>query len=192
MAKDFIPKKDNDLALYLGNFQTQLATLGTGLGLTAAEVTAASTACTETFGKITNAITKKNESQQATEKKEISKKATITLFRSYARRIKAHPTYDAAKGQLLNIIGEDEAEQEKPTCRASVASLGVQIDFTKFQFDGVNVYRRRGNETVFTKMAFDKVSPYIDNESLAVAGQPEKRGPLCNRRDQRHRNRRNQ
>jgi hypothetical protein len=39
----------------------------------------------------------------------------------------------------------------------------------------VNVYRRRGNEAAFQKMAFDKVSPYIDNETLLVAGQPEKR-----------------
>jgi hypothetical protein len=37
------------------------------------------------------------------------------------------------------------------------------------------VYRRRGNETSFQKLAFGKVSPYIDNETLLLAGQPEKR-----------------
>jgi hypothetical protein len=89
MAKDFIPKKDGDLAIWLGNFQTQLATLGAGFGLSPEEITAGSAACTETFTKIGAAETKKNESQQATQEKDISKKNTIGVIRSYARRIKS-------------------------------------------------------------------------------------------------------
>lgn len=78
MAKGFIPKKDGDLAIWLGNFQTQLVALGADFGLLPAEITAGSTACTETFTKIGAAETKKNESQQATQEKEISKKAPLT------------------------------------------------------------------------------------------------------------------
>lgn len=75
----------------------------------------------------------------------------------------------------MNIIGEDGFEAEKPVVSAIATPHGIQIDFTKFQFDGVNVYRRRGNEAAFLKLAFDKVSPYIDNDTLLVPGQPEKR-----------------
>jgi hypothetical protein len=86
-----------------------------------------------------------------------------------------HPAYNTAKGQLMNIIGEDGFEADKPVASALATPLGVQIDFTKFQFDGVNVYRRRGNEAAFQKLAFDKVSPYIDNDIMLIPGQPEKR-----------------
>lgn len=175
MAKDFIPEKDGDLAIWLGNFQTQLADLGADFGLSPSEITAGSMACTETFTKIGAGETKKNESQQSTQEKEISKKNTISLIRSYTRRIKAHPAYNRAKGQLLNIIGEDGADQDKPVYTVIITPPGVQINFTKFQFDGVNVYRRRGNETTFQKLAFDKISPYIDNDTMLVPAQSEKR-----------------
>jgi Na+/H+ antiporter NhaB len=115
MATDLIPKNDGDLAIWLGNFQSQLAALGPDFWLSPIEVTAGSAACTEIFTKIGAAETKKNESQQATQEKNISKKNTISLIRSYARRIKVHPTYDSAMGQLMNIIGEDQAERDK-TC----------------------------------------------------------------------------
>lgn len=44
---DFLPKDEPSLVIWLGNYQTKLATYGATLGLAPAELTALSTACTE-------------------------------------------------------------------------------------------------------------------------------------------------
>jgi len=44
---DFLPKDAPSLVIWLGNYQAKLTTYGATLGLTLAEVTALSTACTD-------------------------------------------------------------------------------------------------------------------------------------------------
>jgi hypothetical protein len=140
MAKDFILKTDGDLATYLGNFQIQVSVVGPILRLSAAKIAAATEACIDTCTKIEAAAVKKNESQQATAEKQSSRKNTIALISKFARRIEAHPTYDAAKGKLQNIIREDETGKDISLYWATIIPLGILIDFfPKFQFDGVNV-----------------------------------------------------
>jgi hypothetical protein len=99
--------------------------------------------------------------------------------RALVRRIKAHPNYTSAIGAQLGIEGPDVAvdlSEAKPVLTATPQRSGlVVIEFVKGQSDGVNIYSRRGTETGFTFLARDTASPYIDNRTPLVAGQPEQR-----------------
>ena len=106
--------------------------------------------------------------------------------RALTRRIKAHPAYTAALGNLLGIVGPEDTTDlsavapiisgSDPARRDGV----VQVEFVKLTSDGVNLnpegfrgYSKRDGDADFVFLARDTATPYIDNRPLLTAGKPE-------------------
>jgi hypothetical protein len=100
---------------------------------------------------------------------------------SLVARIKANTACTDAIAQDLDIVAPAstfDAATFQPVISAKLtASLEVTVTFNKAsgQIDGVNVYVRLQGQSAWKKLAFDSVSPYVDNSPLAVAGTPEVR-----------------
>ena len=97
--------------------------------------------------------------------------------RALARRIKAHPAYTAALGNLLGIVGPEDTTDLTvlaPVISGADRTGGVvQVDFGKLTSDGVNLYSKRDGDADFVFLARDTATPYIDNRPLLTAGKPE-------------------
>jgi hypothetical protein len=66
--------------------------------------------------------------------------------------------------------------QEKPVLNAVAKLAGVvEIGFNKKDAEGVHLYGMRDGEAVFTLLASETHSPYVDNRPLLAAGKPETR-----------------
>jgi hypothetical protein len=176
---DYMPKDDAGLKLWLGNFQTKIATHGPTTGLTAGDITTVSTQCNDVSGSINASVGKKTEAQNAVAAKETMKKETLPELRNTIKRMKTHSGYTEAIGKDLGIIGSDSELPEKPGLKAKATPNHVKLDFTKLGLDGVNIYARLKGQTGWAFLARDTQSPYIDNRPLTVANTPETREYMC-------------
>jgi len=95
------------------------------------------------------------------------------------QRVKAHPSYTETIGADLGVIAtpaQTPATQAKPTATAKAEpGSTVRINWTKAGYDGVLVESQRAGETVWTLIATDTQSPYIDTRAPVQAGAPELR-----------------
>lgn len=99
--------------------------------------------------------------------------------RALAQRIKKSTGYTTVIGDTLQLEGAEDSTdmtQQKPTLNTT-AELGgvVEIGFNKMSAEGVHIYGMRDGETVFTLLASETHSPYVDNRPLLTAGKPETR-----------------
>ncbi|KAF0173853.1 MAG: hypothetical protein FD161_3721 [Limisphaerales bacterium] len=168
MAKqDYLPDQDPQLLLWHDNFKNQTAALKTTFGLTDPEVAAVATDNGTAHTKVDAKVAARNAAKTATEACATSLRTIKTAARALARRLKEHPAYTAALGQQLGIIGPEDTTDlstSKPTLTVDDTQNGqVTIGFNKSISDGVNIYTKRGSETVFTFLARDTFSPYVDN-----------------------------
>lgn len=179
MAKqDYLPDQDPQLLLWHDNFKNQTAALKTTFGLTDPEVAAVAADNATAHTKVDAKQTAKNAAKTATEACATSLRSVKTAARALARRLKEHPAYTAALGQQLGIIGPEDSTDlstSKPTLTVEDTQNGqITIGFNKSISDGVNLYSKRGSETVFTFLARDTFSPYVDNRP-ALSGTTERR-----------------
>jgi hypothetical protein len=97
--------------------------------------------------------------------------------RALARRIKAHPVYTVALGNLLGIEGPDggiDLTGRQPDISGNDRTGGqVEIDFNKLTSDGVNIYSKRDGDADFVFLARDTQTTYLDNRPLKVPGKLE-------------------
>jgi hypothetical protein len=132
---------------------------------------------TDFHTKITNLNATQATARQAVADKNISRRNGEGRARALARRIKAHPAYTVALGNLLGIIGPEDTTDltgVPPVISGSDRTGGVvQIDFNKSTSDGVNIYSKRDGDADFVFLARDTQTPYVDNRALKVAGKPE-------------------
>ncbi|MEN9574974.1 MAG: hypothetical protein RL514_2829 [Verrucomicrobiota bacterium] len=168
MAKqDYLPDQDPQLLLWHDNLKNQVAALKATFGLTDPEVAAVAADNATAHTKVDAKQTAKNAAKTATEACATSLRTIKTAARALARRLKEHPAYTAALGQQLGIIGPEDSTDlgtSKPTLTVEDTQNGqVVIGFNKSISDGVNIYSKRGGETVFTFLARDTFSPYVDN-----------------------------
>jgi hypothetical protein len=111
--------------------------------------------------------------------------------RALAKRIKAHPAYTAAFGNLLGIVGPEDTTDIstlKPDITGEDKKGGVvEIDFNLANREGVNIYpesfRDRDGDAGFKFLARETSPTYVDNRPLLVAGKPELREYIPTRRD---------
>jgi len=99
-------------------------------------------------------------------------------FRALAKRIKAHPAYTPAIGEVLQIEGEEtvfDGSTYKTKLTLQTFMGYVQIAFTKKGVDGVNIYTRLQGQSEWQYLARDTESPYHDTRPLATPGTPETR-----------------
>ena len=178
MAKsDFIPPQDPDYLGWHDQFKTGVLGNAATFGLVAADTTPISTDNTDFHTKMTNLNAAQAAARQAVADKKTSRRNSEARARALARRIKAHPAYTAALGNLLGIIGPDDGidlSGRQPDISADDRTGGqVQINFNKLTSDGVNIYSKRDGDVDFILLARDTESPYIDTRPLKAAGKPE-------------------
>ena len=110
----------------------------------------------------------------------VSGRGILKRFSRWEERVKAHPNYNEAIGDLLQI-NAPEAERISPETakakgEATALSDGVvRIDWTKGNFDGVEIQSQRGDETVWTNLGRDFRSPFEDSREALEANKPEER-----------------
>lgn len=177
--EDFIPGKDNDLMTMHDKFKAGMALHGTTLGFTAPEIATVTADNTALHTVIPAAEIAKGAAQAAVNTKNLTVVPVVSRTRSFAKRAKAHPAYTPAMGAALGIIGaEDSTDLHTAAPEIKGRDLGsghVEIQFGKKTAGGVNIYSKRGTETVFTYLAHDTQSPYIDTRPLLDPTKPELR-----------------
>lgn len=105
----------------------------------------------------------------------------VPRIRQLVQRIQFAPGYTEAIGLDLGIAGTDASASSpdssaKPTVKAAaLAGSQVRIDFSKGDFDGVQIEGRRAGETGWQQLGTDNYSPFVDTRALAEAGKPEVR-----------------
>lgn len=101
----------------------------------------------------------------------------IPWTRALSNRIKADAAYTPAIGNDLGIVGTGSAPGTDVPVLKGVALIAyaVEVGWVKAGHDGVKLQSQRAGETVWTDLASDFNSPYVDNRAPLVAGAPEER-----------------
>lgn len=180
MAKsDFMPKKDTAIAAWHESFTHELPALAAKYGISAAEL-AANAAHNLTYKTdLGDAIAKVAAAKGAVSTKDASRDSLVSFSRAIGRRIKAHPDYSSADGALLGIIGHErtvDLRTRAPHLKGRDLGRGrVELRFKKLSSDGIKLFCKRGEETVWTHIATVTRTKCFDDRPLLVAGKPELR-----------------
>src|SRR5437899_882829 len=112
-------------------------------GLVAGDTTPITNDNTDYHGKVTNQVTTANVAKKATADLGISRTNAEKHARALAKRIKAHPAYTPAFGNLLGIVGPEDTTDIstlKPDITGEDKKGGVvEIDFNLANSEGVNI-----------------------------------------------------
>jgi hypothetical protein len=178
-SEGYIPRQDDQFQTWHDNFKTALLANAATFGLVAGDTTPITADNTDIHAKIVSLTVAKAAQKAATDAKNLSRVGAEARARAIARRVKSHPAYTPTLGATLGIIGADstvDLNTAKPDIKGRDMDNGhVEIQFKKSISDGVNIYSKRGTETVFTFLAHDSESPYIDTRPLLDPTKPEVR-----------------
>lgn len=176
---DYVPRTDDALLVWHDQFKTTVSANIATFGLLAADATQVNSDNAEIHARIATATSTAATAKQATADKNTSRANVEKRARALAKRIKAHPAYTVALGDLGGIQGPQDTTNlatSKPTLTGVAKPGGLaELGFNKRISQGVGIYSKRGAELAFTFLSRDSNSPYVDNRSLLVAGQPELR-----------------
>ncbi|WP_299670817.1 hypothetical protein [uncultured Polaribacter sp.] len=178
MTRDFIPRTEGQLIIWLTNFKDKIATLGADLGLSPEALTAITADCEALIATITAVETARTDLATAVTAKDNTKKSTISTLRTEIARIKTNPNYTEAIGKDLSIVGEttpQDLNNAKPTLSAEAFPGYVRIKFIKGGFSGVNIYSRIKGSVGWSFLSRDTSSPYEDQRPLENPNVPETR-----------------
>jgi hypothetical protein len=165
---DYMPRRDGDLDKWEENFKAKLAIHGEMVGLTHDEITDSDNAINAhqlSFGEM---ITIKETARSKVSANNAKKQGMRNVVRPMVQRIKNHPKYTDEIGKDLGIVGSDSSvdySKSKPTLKLVKGASGITIDFNKSDFDGIKIFSRRGNETVFSFLSDDTNPPYHDTRT---------------------------
>jgi hypothetical protein len=164
----YLPQKESDQVTWLKNFSKGLIALK-GKGIIDDTVIDDMVKKVE---KIIYDIDKTERAKQVLQnqvaEKNILKKATFKDVRNTVQLIKLSDNYSEGIGKDLDITGTDDdfdPHTYQPELHAENTIKGVEIKFTKSQTDGINLYRKNGDEK-WTYLSRDSRSPYIDTENF--------------------------
>lgn len=99
-------------------------------------------------------------------------------IRKFVAQLKTNSAYTEALGDLIGIEGQEsilDLPNLKPVLTISLLGGQIDIGYKKKGTSGINVYCKRGTETVFTFLGRDTDSPFPDNRANETPGKPEKR-----------------
>src|SRR6266566_6649500 len=145
-------------------FKTSVLANAATFSLVAADTTDVTNDNTDYNAKVTNQVTTTNTAKQATADLGTSRTTAEKHARALVKRIKAHPAYTAAFGNLLGIVGPEDTTDIstlKPEITGEAKKGGVvEIDFNLANSEGVNMnpesfrgYSRRNGDTDFKFLA---------------------------------------
>ena len=120
-----------------------------------------------------------NEAKQVSTLKKAAHQLLDKTFRGEIRRIKARADYTAADGNRIGI----EAPSKSKDMTGMTPQLGVidrtggivELNFTKFGSDGVNIYCQRDGDPDWILLGYAARTPFEDKRPLLVTGHAELR-----------------
>lgn len=89
---------------------------------------------------------------------------------------KISENYTPEIGRSLGIIGDDPTIDYRtyvPKIKADLRPGYVRIDFKKNGLNGMNIYGRLSGDSLWTKLAYNSFTPFLDTRPLKVPGIPE-------------------
>ncbi len=179
MAKDdYLPRRKDELDTWEETYETNVEAEALTMGFDAAEILTLKTNITDHRASFTTMKAKKAEYKASVEANNAMEKSARKAIRDATKRMKAHPNYTTEKGDLLGIVGPEitiDPHTMKPTLKVELEANQPKVYFEKEGLDGIRLYRERGAETAFIKIADDRHPPYLDSEPNLVDGQPEER-----------------
>ena len=177
-TKYYLPSRKDEFDTWEEIYHTNVEAEALTLGFDAAEITVLKTTISDHRTGYSVMKAKKAEYEASVEANKALEKAARKAIRAATNRMKAHPDYTTEKGDLLGIEGTDvtiDPHTMKPTLTIKLEVNQALVGFKKEGLDGISLYRKRGTETTFTKIAVDRYPPYLDSEPKLVDGQPEAR-----------------
>ncbi|WP_026768560.1 hypothetical protein [Asinibacterium sp. OR53] len=174
----YLPKTEGHLTIWVSTYKEKMGLLGTGLGLTAAEVAEQQAAAQVIIDHINKVDLKKVELKEAASAKELAKQNSLQLIRTVITRIKTLPAYTLNAGKELGIVASNRLVDEnslKPTLVGTAYDGYVSLSFNKQGMPGISLYSRLKGELEWQELDVAKSSPYLDYTPLAQTGKPETR-----------------
>lgn len=111
-----------------------------------------------------------DQKRQQVSKTKDDRKQMEKLCRSMAQLIKANPAYTEQTGKEFDITGAQvhhNTDNAQPVLKAQKVAHGWEFSFgLEGYYTGVNIYRKRPSEEIFSFLATDTRSPYIDNQPM--------------------------
>jgi len=176
--EDFLNVDFDRLRTVIIALRAGIQTYGVTFGLTLEEIASYDALMDKIISSHDAAEAARIASKAATEVFHNDLKTGKATMRSIANRFKSHPAYTEAIGDECGIIGTEvhyDPETMKPDIKVTMDVNVPEIGFVKSFSDGVNIYCKRGSETVFSFLARDSSSPYRDERPNLEPGQPELR-----------------
>ncbi len=177
--KDFFNLPDGGMLAWATNFKTQIALIGSSVGLTDAQIAELQNSC----DNITNALNAKIAAKNTYSQK-VNEASTVLAtegqtFHSIANIVKASPGYTAGKGSSLGIINLSNAAFDpttyKPDLAVTTGNGFVNVKYTKKGVIGINIYTRLQGTAAWTHLILSTHSPYHDHHPLIDPAKPETR-----------------
>ena len=128
---------------------------------------------------INKAAEVQNAAKQVSSLKKAARQLLEKAIRSEIKRIKAKAGYTAAEGIRLGIEATSKSTDLSGMApQVSVVDRTgglVELSFTKFGSDGVNIYGQREGEPDWVLLGYAARTPYEDKRPLLVTGHAELR-----------------
>jgi hypothetical protein len=178
MKNDYLKLTEPELDLMENNFTLKFPNYFAGFGFTALEKTALLGVISDHRSAYGTMAAKKAEAKSAVETNHAKKILAEEAIRKAVKRMKSQPSYTAAIGKELMIVGAEflvEWSKAKPTLKLKIDGKKVVVDFDKAHSDGVAIYCRRQGETDFSFLAIDTRPPYYDTHENSDKSKAEKR-----------------
>lgn len=176
--KRYLPVRKDELDTWEEVYFNGVEAIALTLGFDAAEVAALKTIISDHRTSFSNMEAKKAEGKAAVEANDAKEMLARDAIRAAVKRMKAHPNYTTESGDTLGIEGTEttlDPPNMKPVLTLKLEANQPRVYFGKEGLDGVRIFRERGPETAFIKIADDRYPPYLDSEPNLVEGQPEER-----------------
>ncbi|MCX7009056.1 MAG: hypothetical protein NTY53_17710 [Kiritimatiellaeota bacterium] len=179
MAGDYIPKNRDEYRAWLLNLSTQIATVGTGLGLTAPQITAVQSTCAAQIARIDALGTSAADLQAKQAADAEGRKLTDAALREELGDWKRLPGWTAETAATLQAVSPSGTAMDESTYKPefTVRLVGgeIRLDWKKKGVDSMWIHSRLSGQTEWVRIAVDTSSPYIDGRPLAHAGVAETR-----------------
>lgn len=213
MAEGIIPNAEDARKTWAENFALKFPSVAASLGFSPAEATAITNDCEMMRFVITSSQSAAGESKARTAYKRaildgipdgsnapplplstlpappavLTAPDVVGRLQAAITRIKAHPGYNEAVGEQLDITGGGKDGgagggiyganfgNAKPKFTGAATAGAITLPWTKGAFDGVQIECQRGAETTWTLLDKDFKSPFTDTRPNLAANQPEQR-----------------
>ena len=163
--KDYFPRNEDALYVFLTDFKTKLAAPPAGLVLAPALQTSLVDYCDSMIAAIDYHHSQRAAAEQARKQKDATVKTKGAYFRDAIKTLKQSIGYTDAIGAGFGILSTTivaDLAHAQPVGKATRNVNGVRITYTRGGADGVFIYSRRGAETDFTRLEKINGTEYLD------------------------------